>query len=218
MKLIPRTALAMVVLALLGTTPNAGAHSTNCNKPPRLGGQTVTAARTLAGRAGCGVRLVGAPLKQPGVQTVRSQSRKGRTITLAVNPLCEGFPEHQPVVTPGPTMLVVALEGLHLERPSPHPRPRTTGVWSEPECHIIALPAPGTITVTDSSGQVVAIIPVAEGQIARVPLPAGHYTIVGTFANDHEEGEKPAHSFPTPVTIPQGKTVRQDVTPKGPNP
>lgn len=72
--------------------------------------------------------------------------------------------------------------------------------------------------MTNEAGGLVALEPLKDGQLATIPLSPGVYTILGTFAHDHEEGEKPAHSFPTPVTITQGITVRQDVSPKGPNP
>ncbi len=229
----PRGLGWLVVLTLLlgaaalpgsASTATAAAskdHARAC-RVLRLTGLTVSVAHAHAAKADCRVRLAGAKVEQAGVQTVGRQRltapRHGGIIVLWVNPLCEGMPEHEPVLTPGPTELITGLFSHFEGRPRPGVTPRhTTGFWSEPECHIVDAPVAGSITITNEAGVVVALEPLAEGQLATIPLPPGKYTILGTFAHDHEEGEKPAHSFPTPVTIITGRTVRQDVSPKGPN-
>jgi len=212
-------AMAVILLAVLGSAAIADGHATRPCRVPHLKGLTVAAARGRAVKAGCRVQFTGAKVTRADVQIVGAQARgRAPTVTLRIEPLCEGVPEHEPQSKPGPTELVTGLFS-HFERSHPGVAPpHTTGFWSEPECHIVDAPVAGTVTVTSQAGVVVAIEPLAEGQLATIPLPPGTYAIVGTFAHDHEEGEKPAHSFATPVTIVAGVTVRQDVRPKGPNP
>ena len=207
-------AMALVLVAVLipASVPSA-AHGA-C-RVPHLKGLTVKVARAHAANAGCSVRLRGAKVEKAAIQTISTvHGAHGDVVTLWVNPLCEGLPEQEPVLTPGPSELVTGLVGVVLTRPGDSQH--TTGLWSEPKCHspLVA----GTITVSNEAGTVVATKTLEEGQFAKIPLSPGTYMILGTFAHDHEEGEKPAHSFPTPVTIPPDITVRQDVSPKGPNP
>jgi hypothetical protein len=61
-----------------------------------------------------------------------------------------------------------------------------------------------------ATAAIVASKTVADGQLARIPLPAGTYTILGTFADATSNGQ-PMHSIARTVTVPAGKTVRQDV-------
>ena len=227
----PRTGyVAVVIVALVvlcaelvaGSVASAAAADHRGCRVPKLDGLTVRVARARAARAHCSVRLRGAKVKRADVQIVAGQSPSarlgGRTITLRVEPLCEGVPEQEPVSKPGPTELITGLFNHFEGTPRPGVTPHhTTGFWSEPECHIVDAPVAGSVTVTNEAGIVVALEPLAEGQLATIPLPPGRYTILGTFAQGREEGEKPAHSDPTPVTIPAGVSVRQDVHPKGPN-
>jgi hypothetical protein len=66
--------------------------------------------------------------------------------------------------------------------------------------------------VTDpASGAIVASVTVANGKLAKIRLPAGAYTIIGTFADAFSNNQH-MQSLPQAVTIPSGQTVRQDVS------
>jgi hypothetical protein len=187
------------------------ARRTAACRVPRLTGLTVSGARKRAAEAGCRVRLLGAPVKRPEVQTIRGQTAHPRplqAIAVWVNPLCSGSaeagpPHGEPFLAPGPTGL---LSGLYLDG-GPH------RFRSAPRCASIAgTPSPGTIAVSDPlSGAVVADKSVAEGRLASIALPPGTYVIVGTFANSFTNGQH-IQSFPRTITIVAGKTVRQDVS------
>jgi hypothetical protein len=179
---------------------------------PSLTGLLVTVARKRAVRAGCRTLLLGAPVQRPEIQTIGRQSsppgRQRGVITIWVNPLCSGSaaagpPQGEPFSKPGPTAL---RSGLYLDG-GPHV------FRSVPRCASISgTPGAGTITVTDPvSGAILASATVAAGQLATIPLPAGTYTILGTFANAISNGQH-MQSLPERVAIPAGETVRQDVS------
>jgi hypothetical protein len=114
-----------------------------------------------------------------------------------------GPPAGEPVRKPGPTELV---SGLYLDG-GPH-RFRSASHCAS----LSGTPGAGTITVTDpTSGAIVATETVAEGQLAKIRLPAGTYTIIGTFANASSDDQH-IQSRPQTVTIRSGQTVRQDVS------
>jgi hypothetical protein len=179
---------------------------------PRLTGLTLSVARKRAKAAGCRTRLAGARATQAAIQTIARQSTHTvghvRVITLLVNPLCSGTvqwgpPGGEPLLTAGPTQLV---SGLYLRGGPPVLR-------SAPRCSSLSgTPAAGTITVTQpGTATPVATQAVARGQLATIPLPPGKYTITGIFANALPP---PLFKQPAPltVTIPAGRTVRQDLT------
>jgi hypothetical protein len=62
----------------------------------------------------------------------------------------------------------------------------------------------GTITVTNSAGKVIADMTLTAGQLLKVTLDAGQYTISGVFADGNSVA-------PTTVTVPTGEVVRQDL-------
>lgn len=216
--------VAVVVLALpllaagavqrspqLDARRSARAHDTSVCRVPRLTGLVLSLARARAARAGCRIRLEGARVSTPQVQTIRTQTpaagRHGRVLTLWVNPLCngegaEGPGIREPRVAAGPTELISGLYvvGGPLRQ------------WSEPRCTPRpGKPGAGTITVRDPvDGAIVASQTVTSGQLATIPLTPGTYTIQGTFG-DATANEQPAQSFPTTIDIEAGKTVRQDV-------
>jgi|GEM_PF-2492795 hypothetical protein len=106
---------------------------------------------------------------------------------------------HEPRVTPGPTEVVSGfyLTGGPLARFSapnckrPHPRPGA-----------------GTVEVVDMAGLVVARQTSAPGHFVKIPLPAGAYTVRGTFLNATVNEAHPTET--EPVVIPAGDTVRRD--------
>ncbi len=178
---------------------------------PHVTGLVLSVARARARKAGCHLRLLGATVERPEIQTIRRQTpkagRRGRVVTVWVNPLCSGSalagpPAGEPLVTPGPTELV---SGLYLDGGPERSR-------SVSRCASLSgEPGPGTIAVTDPvTGATVATKTVASGHLATFPLPAGTYTISGTFGGATINGQ-PGRSFPQTVQIPPGKTVRQDV-------
>jgi hypothetical protein len=66
--------------------------------------------------------------------------------------------------------------------------------------------------VTDpASGALVASATVANGKLAKIPLPPGTYTITGTFADAFSNNQH-MQSLAQAVTIRSGQTVRQDVS------
>jgi hypothetical protein len=216
----PVVSSSAVVLALcaasLGVAGPALGHEsagrrTAC-RPVRLTGLTVSAAEARAARAGCPLRLHGAHVKSPEIQTIAGQtvvrSRGGRAIAVWVNQLCldsadPGPPAGEPRSTPGPTGLV---SGLYLDGgPLAHRSAR--------DCESISgTPGAGMVTVSNpATGAVVASQSVANGQLAKIPLPAGTYTLVGTYANAFVNDQH-MQSRPVTVTIAAGESVRQDIS------
>ena len=59
-----------------------------------------------------------------------------------------------------------------------------------------------------TTGAVVATHTSAGGRFVKIPLPAGSYTIRGTFLNATGNGVHPHET--ESVVIPPGRTVRQD--------
>jgi hypothetical protein len=141
-------------------------------------------------------------------QTVERQSPAGggraSSVTVWLNPLCHGEAAYgpgldEPVVTPGPTELVSGfyLIGGPLAR------------FSDPGCkRPAAPPGAGTVQVTNASGVVVATQTSTQGHFVEVALPAGSYTITGTFLNATINGAHATQS--ESVVIPPNDTVRQD--------
>jgi len=211
-----RLAVGIVVLLALGLPPVVasavrGARQPNGCRIPRLTGLVLSVARERAAKAGCAIRLTGAHVDAPGVQTIRRQAsgrgRHGRFVTVWVNPVCsgsalEGAGISEPLVTAGPTELISGLYILG----------GPLRLWSEPRC----MPRPGepgagTITVRDrANGAIVASQTVTRGHLATIPLPPGTYSIQGTFRGA-TINEHPGGSFPTTVQILPGHAVRQDV-------
>jgi hypothetical protein len=219
--------LGLVVLAALGLAPlvagaawaarQVGAHQrvptnkASACRVPRLTGLVLSAARERSAQAGCRIRLEGARVQAPGVQTIRRQTprsgRHGRVVTVWVNPVCRGSAAAgpgigEPLLTTGPTELITGLYIVGGPLRS----------WSEPRCKLRpGEPGAGTVTVRDSaSGSIVASQTVTGGHLATIHLTPGTYTIQGTFANATINSQ-PGRSLPTTVEIQAGKTVRQDV-------
>jgi hypothetical protein len=178
---------------------------------PRLTGLVLSVGQKRAARAGCALRLAGARVEAPDVQTIRRQTpsggRHGRFVTVWVNPVCSGSGAEgpgisEPLITAGPTELISGLYvvGGPLRR------------WSEPRCKPRpGEPGAGIVTVRDpANGVVVASQTVTRGHLATIPLAPGTYSIQGTFGNA-TINEHPGASFPTTVQILPGQTVRQDV-------
>jgi hypothetical protein len=115
------------------------------------------------------------------------------------DPESEG-PFVSPHVTPGPTELV---SGFYVDAFGPPP-------WRLPEgCEAPAeKTGSGTVEVRGASGEMVATQTVEEGHFAEIPLPAGSYTIVGTFTGVKFNGEHPEET--ESIVIPPGDTVRKD--------
>jgi hypothetical protein len=151
----------------------------------------------------------GAALEEAQVQTVERQSpaRGGRSssVTVWLNPFCRreaacGPELKEPLVTPGPTELV---SGFFLVGGPPDRR------FSDPGCKLpIPAPGAGTVEVTNTSGAVVATQTSTSGHFVEIPLPAGSYTITGTFLGATVNDVHPRES--EAVVIPPGHTVRQD--------
>ena len=198
--------VAVMPLAISAATTVATASTASTCHAPRLTGLTVTVARRHARVAGCDVRLVGAKLQMPQIQTVRTQSvRPGKVtnlVTLTVNPLCSGAaddgpPAGEPIITSGPTELISGLfieGGPFIDR-------------SAPNCKQVAeKSSPGTITVTNSAGTVIVNkMELTTGQLLYVKVPAGKYTLTGVLSVNNKVG-------PITVEVPADTTVRQDLT------
>jgi hypothetical protein len=178
---------------------------------PHLTGLVLTVARERASKAGCNVRVVGAIVERPEIQTIRTQSpsagHHGRIVTVWLNPLCSGSadwgpPRGEPFLVKGPSELV---SGLYLDG-GPH------RFRSAPRCESLSgIPGAGTITVTNpATGVTVATQGVARGHLARIPLPSGTYTVRGVFGDAISNGQHP-RSFPVTVQIPPATTLRQDL-------
>jgi hypothetical protein len=196
-------ALSPLVVAATQGSAAASTHS-SCHAP-RMIGLTVAAARARAKTSGCQLRLTGASVKMAKIQTIRKQSarpgQRTRLLTITVNPLCpgsgaEGPPPGEPLMTPGPTELDTGLfieGGPFIYR-------------SAPVCKDLeGTSSAGKITVTNNAGTAIANnVSVSAGQLLKITLSAGQYTITGVFADGTKVG-------PTTVTVPAGEVVRQDV-------
>jgi hypothetical protein len=197
--------MSIVPLTLAGASSIASATSTASCRVPRLTGLTVTKARDRAENVGCRLRLVGAKVQVPMVQTIHTQSvRPGRlasVVTVSVNPLCSGSvnpgpPPNEPIIKAGPSELITGLfieGGAMIESSAPHCK------------DLVGKSSAGTITVTNSDGSVIADnTALSAGQELYVNVPAGSYTVSGKFAGGEAVG-------PITVVVPTGKSVRQDL-------
>ncbi len=212
----PRLAAVLVAAAALACAGSVGVLGDAAADPgggchaPLLEGLTFKLARAIAGRAGCRIRVKGNPVAVARIQTVAHQSPAAggvtSTVTVWLNRACRKggtpVPEiHEPAVTRGPTKLV---SGFYVGGgPAPH-------YFSAPKCPRHAEPPPGagTVEVLDASGAVVATQTSVARQFVEIPLPAGSYTIRGTFLNATVNGGHPTRT--ESVLIPAGRTVRQD--------
>jgi hypothetical protein len=150
----------------------------------------------------------GAPLVRAFVQTVERQSpaahRRTSLVTVWINPFCTGSAAYgpdikEPMITTGPTELVSGfyLGGGPLKR------------FSLPDCkRPVPPPGAGTVEVLNTSGAVIATKTSREGHFVEIPLPAGSYTIRGTFLNAIINGLHPKETVS--VMVPAEHTVRQD--------
>ncbi len=201
----------IVVSALCVASVNAAGRPAIARKvchAPQLRGLTLDVARLKAAKAGCKLRLKGAALKQPEVQTIDRQSppagRHSSTVTVWLNPFCRGSAAYgpgitEPRVTPGPTELVSGfyLVGGPLAR------------FSASNCRRPERPpGAGVVEVINATGALVATQTSTTGRLVKIPLPAGSYTIRGTFLNATVNGTHPVET--KSLTIPTGRTVRQD--------
>jgi hypothetical protein len=122
-----------------------------------------------------------------------------------LNPVCQRSADYgpgikEPVITTGPTEL---LSGFYLVG---GPLGRS---FSSPNCKLPEPPpGAGTVEVIDTSGVVAATSTSARGHFVKIPLPAGSYTIRGTFLNAIVNGVHPTSSEPVEIT--PYHTVRQD--------
>jgi hypothetical protein len=201
-------ALVVVGLAPLtfaGTPSGAAASAHATCHAPRMTGLTVSAARARARVAGCQLRLTGAAVKVPTVQTIHTQSvRPGqiaRVVSVSVNPLCQGSaalgpPPGEPIIKAGATELIT---GLFLEGGPLIFR-------SAPACKdLVAKSTSGTITITNSVGTIIANnMALTAGQLLYVNVQAGPYTISGKLSGGTTVG-------PITVNVPSGEVVRQDL-------
>lgn len=200
---------AVIVLATLApltvaATPLSAAASTTSCHVPHLTDVTVNVARARARSADCRLRLVGAPISMPMVQTIHTQSARpgsyARFVTLQVNPVCGGAinpgpPPGEPIITSGGPELVTGLfieGGAYIER-------------SEPHCHTpVGISSAGTITVSTSGGSVFATLTLTAGQLMYVDVPVGSYSVSGVFAGGNKVG-------PIVVNVGADQIVRQDL-------
>lgn len=175
---------------------------------PRLTGLTLNVARLNSAHAGCKLRTRGAPVKQASIQTVERQypsaGRHPASVTVWLNPFCIGPAAYgpdvdEPLVTPGPTMLIA---GFYVIGGPPRR-------FSSPDCiRPQRPPGAGTVEVMNPSGALVATATSKAGHLVEMPLPAGSYTARGTFTNAYINGHK--YEQVESVVIPAGHTVRQD--------
>ncbi len=188
---------------------DAAASGAGCHAP-LLEGLTFKLARVIVERAGCKLRVKGNPVTRARIQTVARQSPAAgavaSTVTVWLDRACpKGAPRtpeiHEPHVTAGPTKLV---SGFYVATGPP------LHYFSAPKCprHPEPPPAAGTVEVANATGAVVATQTSVAGQFAEIPLPAGSYTIRGTFLDTTTNGVHPLKS--ESVVIPAGHTVRQD--------
>jgi hypothetical protein len=176
---------------------------------PRITGLTLSVARERAAHAGCTLRVKGATLKQSRIQTVDRQlpaaGGRSSSVTVWLNPSCSGSGAYgpglkEPVVRPGPTELV---SGFYLDG-------GPLALFSDPGCKRPA-PPPGAGIVevmNPTTGAVVATQTSERGRFVKIPLPAGSYTIRGTFLDASINSVHPHET--ESVVIPPGRTVRQD--------
>ena len=162
-------------------------------------------ARVRARAAGCALRLTGARVQMPTIQTIRTQSvgpgHVAKVVTLSVNPLCPGSlnigpPPGEPIIKSGPTELITGLfieGGAFIYR-------------SAPNCKVfVGKSSGGTITITNSVGTVFANnMALSPGQLLYVNVPAGTYTITGVLTGGN-------HLGPATVNVASGQVVRQDL-------
>ncbi len=207
-----RCTFVVVVIGLcvvaVGASARPAARVASACHVPRLTGLTLRVARERAGHAGCTLRVNGSAIKQAGIQTIERQSPAvgGRSSSVAVwlNRLCFGSAAYgpafkEPVITPGPTKLVSGfyVVGGPLAR------------FSDPGCKRPApSPQPGTVEVMNASGTVVVTQTSTDGRFIEVLLPAGSYTLTGTFLDDTSNGAHPKET--KSLVIPSGDTVRED--------
>ncbi len=111
-------AAVLMCAASAGALSSAAAGSGGGCHAPLLEGLTFKLARTIAGRAGCKLRVKGNPLAMARIQTVARQSPAAggvsSTVTVWLNRVCqkggEAAPEiKEPKITVGPTKLVTRL-------------------------------------------------------------------------------------------------------------
>jgi hypothetical protein len=187
------------------TAPTPVPGSSLCSVP-NLTGLTVLQAEAGAARAGCKLRVEGAPLNDAGVQTVARQSpeaaQSAESVTVSVNPVCTASAEMPPTVsgpTPGPTGLVSGfyLDGGPLE------------VFSNPGCSRPEQPSgAGSVEVLNESGTLVATGTSEAGRPLEIRLPAGTYKLRATFLDAFINGVHPIET--RSVEIPPGDSVRLD--------
>jgi hypothetical protein len=204
--------LVTMIAALLVVSANAVAHPSaraghRCHVP-RLTGLALSVARDRAAHRGCGLRVRGPAVQESQVQTVERQSPAGgersAEVTVWLNPLCHGSAAYgpgfnEPLLTAGPTELV---SGFYLDG-------GPLASFSDPGCKRPAPPpGAGTVEVTNANGALVGTQTSSYGQFIRIPLPAGSYTITGTFLGARVNGAHPTIS--ESVVVPPGQTVRQD--------
>jgi hypothetical protein len=202
---------AALVLAACGSATAAASNAAGGGRAcrvPRLTGLTLEAARARAVRAGCELRVTGARLTSATTQTVARQSPRaggrGAGVTVWANPLCHGQAAYgpgipEPLSTPGPTKLV---SGFYLSG-------GPVAKFSSPRCKRPApTPGAGTVQVIDAAGAVVATGTSARGQLVEIPLPAGTYSLRGTFLDASDNGAHPTET--ESLVIAAGHTLRRD--------
>jgi hypothetical protein len=203
--------LAMTVLgvAAVSASGRPAARAGSACHVPRFTGLTLSVARARAAHAGCTLRVKGAAQKHAGIQTIDRQSPpadgRSSSVTVWLNPFCIGPAAYgpglkEPVLKRGSTELV---SGFYV----------TGGVpvtFSDPGCKRPARPpGAGIVEVMDPiTGAVVASQTSAPGSLVKIPLPAGSYTIRGTFLGATFNSVQPKGT--ESVVIPPGRTVRQD--------
>jgi hypothetical protein len=132
------------------------------------------------------------------------QAPPGASPLPSAPPECWGSAEYgpeisEPFLTAGPTELV---SGFYLDGGPPVS-------FSAPNCERPAQPPwAGTVEVMSAGGAVVATQTSEKGHFAEILLPAGSYTIVGTFERAIINGARA--KLTESVVIPAGYTVRQD--------
>jgi hypothetical protein len=198
---------ASIGTAAMSTAARTSARAHAC-RVPRLTGATFEIARLRAARDRCALHVKGAALQEASVQTVARQlptsGGRSSSVTVWLNPLCNGEAAYgpdikEPVVTKGPTELV---SGFYLVGGPLLP-------FSAPRCKRPAPPpGAGKMEVIDASGALVATRTASPGHFVRIRLPAGSYTIRGTFLNATENGVHPQAT--ESLVIPPARTVRQD--------